>query len=62
MQDIVVTLVFSIVMLMFMAFPAMKIARNIGHKMKFSPKTESILTILLTIILSIAAGVFLRFF
>jgi len=60
-NDLVITLVFSIVMLVFMAFPAMKLVDWYRLKSHWSPQTYSVLQILLTIILSLLIGLFLRF-
>ena len=59
--DIVLTLVFSVVMLMFMAFPAMKIVEWINTKIPLSEKLYNILLISTTIFLSFCIGLFLRF-
>ena len=61
MLDIVLTLIFSVVMLVFMAFPAMKIVEWIKPQTNYSEKTYAILQILLTILLSLAIGLFLKF-
>ena len=61
MTDIVITLVFSIVMLVFMAFPAMKIVEWMKPKIDFSENIYNILQIVLTVILSLIVGLFLRF-
>ncbi len=61
MTDLVLTLVFSIVMLVFMAFPAMKIVEWLKPKTDFSKQTYDILQILLTVILSLLVGLFLKF-
>ena len=61
MLDIVLTLIFSVVMLVFMAFPAMKIVEWIKPKTNYSEKTYNILQVLLTILLSLAIGLFLKF-
>ncbi|SFV58342.1 hypothetical protein MNB_SV-8-1288 [hydrothermal vent metagenome] len=61
MLNIILTLVFSVVMLVFMAFPAMKIVTWIRLKTDFSEKTYSILQILLTIVFSLLIGLFLEF-
>ena len=61
MTDIVITLVFSIVMLVFMAFPAMKIVAWLRPKTSYSEQTYNILQILLTVILSLIIGIFLKF-
>ena len=61
MQNIVLTLVFSIVMLVFMAFPAMKIVEWIKPKTNLSEKMYNILQIVLTVLLSLLIGLFLKF-
>ena len=61
MLDIVITLIFSLVMLVFMAFPAMKIVEWIKPKTNYSEKTYTVLQILLTIVLSLLIGLFLKF-
>ena len=60
MTDIVVTLVFSIVMLVFMAYPAMISANKISSSFNLSKKSQATLTIALTIVFSLAIGVFLK--
>jgi len=55
------TLVSSIVMLMFMAFPAMKIVEWFASKKKLTQESQNILIVILTIILSIMVGVFLNY-
>jgi hypothetical protein len=59
--DILLTLVFSIVMLLFMSFPALKISEFLQEKLKIDDKWHSFLVIFFTIVLSLAIGVFLRF-
>jgi hypothetical protein len=61
MKDIVITLVFSVVMLVFMAFPAMKITEWVKSKIVLSDTWYNTLQIILTILLSLAVGLFLRF-
>jgi len=61
MTDIVITLVFSIVMLVFMAFPSMKIVEWLRSKTRFTETTYNVLQILLTVILSLMIGLFLKF-
>ena len=61
MQEVVLTLVFSVVMLVFMAFPAMKIVEAIGKLTPLSKRLYNILQILVTILLSLAVGLFLKF-
>jgi len=61
MNPIVMTLVFSVVMLMFMAFPAMKIVEFIHEKRALSQKSQNILTIVFTIVLSFLIALFLQY-
>jgi len=61
MLEIVLTLVFSVVMLVFMAFPATKIVDSIEKITPLSEKLHNILLILITIVLSLAVGLFLKF-
>ena len=61
MLNLILTLVFSVVMLVFMAFPAMKIVEWLKSKTSFSEKTYSILQILFTMMLSLMIGLFLKF-
>jgi len=60
MNPIAMTLIFSVVMLMFMAFPAMKIVEWIDNYKELSPKVQNILTIVITILLSLVVGIFLE--
>jgi len=61
MNTIVITLVYSVVMLMFMAFPAMKIVEFIDSKSTLSQKSQNVLVVVITIVLSLAIGLFLNF-
>jgi len=61
MIDIVLTLVFALVMLVFMAFPAMKIVDFIETKITLSEKLHNVLLIGITILLSLCIGLFLKF-
>jgi len=61
MIDIVLTLVFSVVMLVFMAFPAMKIVDFIETKITLSETMHNIMLIGTTIFLSLLTGIFLKF-
>ena len=61
MLDVVLTLVFSVVMLVFMAFPAMKIVNFIGSKITLSEKMHNILLIAIIVLLSLSIGLFLKF-
>ena len=61
MLDIILTLVFSVVMLVFMAFPATKIVDAIEKRTPLSEKLHNVLLILITIVLSLILGLFLKF-
>ena len=61
MSPIFMTLTFSLVMLMFMAFPAMKIVEWIASKKELSQQVQNILIIVLTVILSVIIGIFLNY-
>ncbi len=61
MIDIVLTLVFSIVMLLFMVFPAMKIVDWIEESVQITEKWHNFLLFAITILLSLGIGLFLRF-
>jgi len=62
MIDIVIFLVFSIVLLMFMAYPAIKIVEFLSKKYNFSDKQENFLVVFITIVLSLLVGAFLKYF
>jgi len=61
MLNLILTLVFSIVMLLFMAFPAMKIVEGLEKFIPLSDKWRNIAIIIVTIVLSLFIGLFLRF-
>ena len=61
MLEIVLTLVFSTVMLLFMSFPAIKIVDGIEKFMPFTDKWRNITVIFVTILLSLLVGIFLRY-
>ena len=61
MLDIILTLVFSIVMLIFMIFPAMKITEWIDSKVEIPEKWYNPLMLFITLLLALAIGIFLRF-
>lgn len=61
MMDIVITLVFSIVMLVFMAFPAMKIVEWIEQRVTIPERWHNVLLIGMVILLSLLVGLFLRY-
>jgi len=60
MNPIIMTLIFAVVMLMFMAFPAIKIVEWIEEKRELSQKSKNTLTIVITIILSLTIAIFLQ--
>ncbi len=62
MIDIIVTLVFSIVMLVFMAYPAMILSNKINNKISLTNKSQTNLTIFLTILFSLVIGIFLKYY
>jgi len=61
MIEHVITLVFSVVMLVFMAFPAMKIVQGVRKFIPMSQKRYDISVILTTILLSLLVGLFLQY-
>ncbi len=61
MLDTILTLVFSIVMLFFMAYPAMKITEWLIDTQKIDIKWYNVLLLSTTIILSLLIGLFLKF-
>jgi len=61
MNPIIMTLIFALVMLMFMAFPAIKIVEWIEERRVLSKEKKNILTIVITIILSLIIAIFLQF-
>ena len=60
MNSTIMILIFTMVMLMFMAFPAMKIVEWIENKRELSQKSKNILTVVFTIILSFGVAIFLE--
>ncbi|RUM66165.1 MAG: hypothetical protein DSZ06_03785 [Sulfurospirillum sp.] len=60
--DIVVTLVFSIVLLGIMLFPSIKIADSIDKKRDISRRVYLLIAIGLDIALSIIGGIFLAYY
>ncbi len=59
--NLVLTLVFSVVMLLFMIYPAMKITEWIETKVDIPNKWHNPLMFSIVILLSIMIGIFLRF-
>ena len=60
MLNVVLTLVFSVVMLIFMIFPAMKIVEWIEKRVQISEKWHNPLLMLVVVMLSISIGLFLK--
>ena len=60
-MDLVLTLVFSVVMLLFMSYPAMRLSEWIEGRMGLDPKWHKFLVIAFTLVFSLAIGLFLRF-
>jgi len=61
MIEHIVTLVFSVVMLVFMAFPAMKIVQGVRTFIPMSQKHYDLSVILTTVLLSLLIGLFLQY-
>ncbi len=61
MLNIILTLVFSIVMLIFMIFPAMKIVEWVESKIDVPEKWHNPLLLLTTLFLSLCIGLFIQF-
>ena len=55
-MEIVLTLVFSSVLLVFMIYPAIKIVEFLETKMEISDKMYDISTVVITIVLSLVVG------
>ncbi len=55
-MEIVLTLVFSSVLLVFMIYPAIKIVEFLETKMEISDRMYDVSTVVLTIILSLIVG------
>lgn len=62
MKEIVITLVFSIVLLLIMFYPAIRIMNLVEKKIPMNQTLYMSLTLFITIILSLIAGAFLSFF
>ena len=62
MIDIVIYLVFSIVLIFFMAYPAIKIVEILSSKFNFSNKVQNFLTVAIAIVLALILGAFLKYF
>jgi len=62
MENIMLSLVFSMPLLLIMFYPAIKIVEYIQTKRELNKKIYISLTLLITLLLSIIAGVILSFF
>jgi hypothetical protein len=60
-MEIVMTLVFSSVLLVFMIYPAIKIVEFLETKIVITDKSYNVLTVVITIILAIVVGTGLYF-
>ena len=60
-MDIVLTLVFSVVMLLFMSYPAMRVSEWMEERFHLDPKRHSWRVVALTAFFSLLIGLFLRF-
>jgi len=60
MNPIIMTLIFTVVMFMFMAFPAIKIVEWVEKRKTLSKESKNILTIVITIVLSLSIALFLQ--
>jgi len=61
MLDVILTLVFSVVMLVFMIFPAMKIVEGVHAMIPMSQKRRDVAVVVVTIFLSLLVGLFLKY-
>ncbi|MDD3054674.1 MAG: hypothetical protein PHE16_02225 [Aliarcobacter sp.] len=60
-MQIIMTLVFTSVLLVFMIYPAIKIVGFLETKMNISDKTYNVLTVVITIMLALIVGAGLYF-
>ena len=61
MINIVLTLVYTSVLLLFFAYPAMRISEWLGERYGIDPKWHRPMTIALTIFLSLLVAAYLQF-
>jgi len=61
-MNLVLTLTFSVVMLLFMVYPSMKIVAWIEKQTDLPAKWHNPLLFLVVLVLSLGIGVFLQFF
>ncbi|MCF6173205.1 MAG: hypothetical protein L3J44_05415 [Campylobacteraceae bacterium] len=62
MKDILFILVFSVVLLFFSIYPAIKIVEFFDKKEKLDSFKFNLYTVVLTILISLSGGLFLRYF
>ncbi len=62
MKEIVLTLVFSIVLLLVMFYPAIKIMELVEKRKELSQRMYMSLTLIITVLLSLITGIVLSFF
>ncbi len=62
MKDIIFILVFSVVLLFFSIYPAIKIVEFIEKRKKLSSREHNIYTVVFTILISLLGGLFLKYF
>ncbi len=60
MQDIVVTLVFMMALLIFAVFPALKITEFVAKKYTISAKIQNFLTLVFTVVLALGAAIYMK--
>ena len=61
MNDVMMSAVFSVVMLVFMIAPSIYIVGKIDDRFDISERTYNVLSVVITVILSLIAGLFLRY-
>jgi len=61
-MNLVLTLTFSVVMLLFMVYPAMKIVEGLEKRFDVPEKWHNPLVFFIVLVLSLGIGIFLRFF
>ncbi len=61
MQDLLMTLVFMLVFIMFSIWPAIKIVDFISKKRELSEKSRNYLTLFLTLLIALLAALFMKF-
>ncbi len=62
MRDVLFVLVFSVVLLFFSIYPAIKIVEFFDKKSKLSSFYYNLFTIIVTILIALSGGLFLRYF